>query len=273
MNIFFWNINKKNLIFETNFLSEEYDADVVVLAENEMPDAYVLSILNADRKRMFLLPLNLSNSLSIYVRISREAVQPLFDSNGIAIREISPPLGLSFIVVAIHLPSKLYQDQVDQTLFSARLSEAICDAELRAGHDRTIVIGDFNMNPFEAGMVAADGLHAVMDRHTAMREARIVQGKKKKFFYNPMWSRLGDLSKGPPGTYHYPSSGQVCFFWNTFDQVLLRPSLLKYFSEEDLKVITRFKDTNLLTEIGKPDKRKFSDHLPILIKLNTEEAI
>lgn len=273
MNILFWNINKKNLINEINSLSEDNDVDVIIIAENEISDTTIMRVLNANRKRLFMLPVSLSNSLNIYVRINRDAVHPLFDSNGIAIREICPPLGLSFIIAAVHLPSKLYADQVDQTFISAQLSEAICDAESRAGHDRTIVIGDFNMNPFEAGMVAANGLHAVMDRPTAMRIKRIVQGKEKKFFYNPMWSRLGDLSKGPPGTYHYPGSGQVCFFWNTFDQVLLRPSLINYFSEEDLKVITNFNGTNLLTNIGKPDKNKFSDHLPILIKLKIEEEV
>ena len=128
------------------------------------------------------------------------------------------------------------------------------------------------MNPFEEGLVAADGLHAVMDRYTALKGQRTVQGETRKFFYNPMWSLLGDLSNGPPGTYHYSNSGQVCFFWNAFDQVLLRPSLLDCFSDNSIKVITEFNGTNLLSTTGKPDNRNFSDHLPIFVHLNTEEA-
>jgi hypothetical protein len=273
MNILFWNINRKSLSGELRSLSQECDADIIILAESPLSDASVLKTLNVNRKRKYLLPLNLSNYLNIYARINREAVQPVTDSGGIAIRHITPPLGLDFILVAVHLPSKLHLDPVDHSLLSVRLSNAIYEAESRVGHERTMVIGDFNMNPFEDGLVSADGLHAVMDRTTAMRETRTVQGEQKRFFYNPMWSRLGDLSKGPPGTYHYTGSGQVCFFWNTFDQVLLRPSLLKYFSEEDLKVITKFNGTNLLSKVGRPDKSKFSDHLPIFIKLKTEEEI
>lgn len=271
MNILFWNLNKKSLIDELRSISQE--CDVVVLAESPLSDASVLKVLNVNRERKFQLPLNLSTRLKIYVRLNRKAVLSLTDSGGVAIRLITPPLGLDFILVAVHLPSKLHYSPADHSLLSVRLSNAIYEAESRVGHERTIVIGDFNMNPFEDGLVSADGLHAVMDRSTAMREKRIVQGEERKFFYNPMWSRFGDLTKGPPGTYHYSNSGQVCFFWNTFDQVLLRPSLLKYFREEDLKVITNFNGTNLLSVVGKPDKIKYSDHLPIVINLKTEEEI
>lgn len=273
MNILFWNLNKKNLISELRFISEENDADIIILAECELPDAVVLEALNINRRRKYQLPLNLSSRLRIYARLNREDVLPLHDSGNIALRHITPPLGLDFIIVATHLPSKLHYDPADHFALSVRMSNAISEAELKVGHDRTIVIGDFNMNPFEDGLVSADGLNAVMDRSTAMRRERIVQGVKKKFFYNPMWSRFGDLSNGPPGTYHYQSAKQVCFFWNTFDQVLLRPSFLDYFIEDDLKVITEFNGTSLLSATGKPDKTIFSDHLPISINLKTEEEI
>lgn len=273
MKILFWNINKKNLIEELRSISIEYDPDIIILAECQVSDAYVLSTLNVNIKRKYQLPINPSNRLSIYVRLNRDAVSPLTDSGGVAIRHVTPPLGLDFILVAVHLPSKLHSDPPDHFALSVRLSNAICEAESRVGHDRTIVIGDFNMNPFEDGLISADGLHAVMDRSIAMRENRIVQGEQKKFFYNPMWSRIGDMSEGPPGTYHYQSSKQVCFFWNTFDQVLLRPSLLDFFLEDNLKVITKFNGTNLLSASGKPNTTNFSDHLPVFINLKTEEVI
>lgn len=273
MNLLYWNINKKNLVDEIKSLSQEFDVDIIILAESPISDASFLNNLNIDRQRKFLLPLDLSDRLKIYTRFNREAVIPISDSGGVAIRQIMPPIGLNFILVAVHLQSKLHLAPVDHSLLSVRLSNAIADAESRIGHERTIVIGDFNMNPFEDGLVSADGLHAVMDRSTAMRRKRTVLGEKRNFFYNPMWSRLGDLSKGPPGTYHYSSSGQVCFFWNTFDQVLLRPSLLQYFSEENLKIITKFNGTSLLNYSGIPDKIRFSDHLPIFVRLKTEEVI
>ncbi|WP_446009505.1 hypothetical protein [Candidatus Electrothrix sp.] len=272
MNLLFWNLNRKHLLNELCALSRQYDVDILVLAESPLSDVDILTTLNSGQKRKFLLPLNLSERLSIYTRFVRKSVIPVSDSVGIAIKQIVPPLGPDFILVAVHLPSKLHLSEIDHTMLSVRLSEMVCEAEQRVGHQRTVGIGDFNMNPFENGMVTADGLHAVMDRKIALKKERTVQGKARSFFYNPMWSRLGDLSYGPPGTYHYPSSGQACFFWNSFDQVLLRPSLLDFFSDQNLEVVTRFNGTNLLKENGQPNKQQFSDHLPIFINLSLEEA-
>lgn len=272
MNVLFWNLNRKDLLGELPALTRQYDVDILILAESVLSDVDVLTALNSGQKRKFLLPLNLCERLSIYTRFLRKSVIPVSDAGGIAIKHIVPPLGPDFILVAVHLSSKLHRSEIDYTMLSVRLSEMICEAEQRVGHQRTVVVGDFNMNPFENGMVSADGLHAVMDRRIALKKERTVQGKARSFFYNPMWSRLGDLSNGPPGTYHYPNSGQACFFWNSFDQVLLRPSLLDFFSDQSLEVVTRFNGTNLLNESGQPNKQQFSDHLPIFINLSLEEV-
>jgi len=94
----------------------------------------------------------------------------------------------------------------------ANLAGAILEAERRVGHARTVLIGDLNMNPFEAGMIAADGLNAVMDKRIAAKGFRKVSGKRMQFFYNPMWSRLGDESIGPSGTFYYRSSDIMAIF-------------------------------------------------------------
>ncbi|HEY9668989.1 MAG TPA: hypothetical protein V6C91_19420, partial [Coleofasciculaceae cyanobacterium] len=124
---------------------------------------------------------------------------------------------------------------------------------------------------FEVGIVGADGLHAVMTQTIARKYSRKVQGKERLFFYNPMWGRMGDFSAGAPGTYYYRSSQQVSYFWNTFDQVLLRPELLDFFSQADLKVISKVGDNNLMTENG--ISPSYSDHLPIIVKVQIERII
>ena len=95
------------------------------------------------------------------------------------------------------------------------------------------------MNPFEDGMVSANGLHAVMSQGIAQRGSRTVQGKAYPFFYNPMWSYLGDASAGPPGTFYYENAQHKTFFWNMFDQILLRPDLLEFFAAENLQIVER----------------------------------
>jgi hypothetical protein len=58
------------------------------------------------------------------------------------------------------------------------------------------------MNPFETGLVAASGLNATMARKIAEKKERTVNARSFPFFYNPMWSLLGDASDGSPGSYY-----------------------------------------------------------------------
>ena len=136
-------------------------------------------------------------------------------------------------------------------------------------HDIDIlVLADLNMNPFETGVVGSEGFHAIMDRRIAASGSRTVSGEQCSFFYNPMWGTFGDLDGKPPGTYYYNSGGEVNYYWNVFDQVLLRPSLLPLMEPGCVNVVTELMGTSLLTEDGHPDRDAMSDHLPIVCRLN-----
>ncbi len=268
--ILFWNINKKRLFEELISLCNENEIDILILAEAkpDISDAEVLIALNSGRKNVYIAPFNPSSRLSFFFRYPAESIRLVADEGGIAIRRISPPIGLDILLVALHLPSKLYMTEDDQKFQAVRVSQLIQEAESKVGHTRTLVIGDLNMNPFEAGVVGADGLHAVMAQTIARKHTRQVQGKERPFFYNPMWGRMGDSSVGAPGTYYYAGSSYVTYFWNTFDQVLLRADLLDFFSQDDLRVNSKIGDNNLMMENG--ISSYFSDHLPIIIRLQIE---
>jgi hypothetical protein len=81
--------------------------------------------------------------------------------------------------------------------------------EEKFGHQNTVIIGDLNANPFEDALTAADGLHGVMDRRVASRRPPNIRGQRWDYFYNPMWSRLGDESPGPSGTYWRAGTGLI----------------------------------------------------------------
>jgi hypothetical protein len=131
-----------------------------------------------------------------------------------------------------------------------------------------MLVGDLNMNPFEAGVVGAHGLHAVMTRADARRVERSIQGVAYRFFYNPMWGHFGDRSAGPPGTYYLKASKPINYFWNIYDQVLLRPALLE--SLTSLEIVDSDGSNSLVTENGVPDSERGSDHLPILFRLDSK---
>lgn len=263
MNLLFWNINRKPLSAEIKSLCDCYDVDVLILAENTMQDAELLPILNENNDRIFIAPHDQPKKISFYTRI--HAFEQIQDDNWGSIRKLVHPIGIEILLVAVHIQSKLHADEKEQAFISTRIANDIDKREREQGHTRTIVIGDFNMNPFETGLVSADGFHGVMDKQIALKQNRTVSGEKRKFFYNPMWSRLGDDSEGCAGTYYYDKSKMINYFWNAFDQVLIRPSLLTYFNQKNLKVIDKIGGIDLIDN-GKISNQ-FSDHLPLMVKL------
>ena len=265
----FWNINRKPLQSLIAAIVEERDVDVVILAENTIPLVPLLTSLNKDDRGTYTLAPSTNRRLHIFSRLPDRLIPRLNDHGAISIRRVIPPVGRDIVLVGAHLPSKLYDKEVDQTLLCSRIRRLVETQEERVGHTRTLIIGDLNLNPFEPGAVAADGFHDVMSRRLAQKRSRTVDGEKRYFFYNPMWGRFGDATPGPPGTCYYGPTGQISFFWNMFDQVLVRPDLLACFRDEDVEVLTRAGSVSLLTEGSEvPDRETASDHLPLLCNLN-----
>ncbi|HAO20946.1 MAG: hypothetical protein BWK80_43515 [Desulfobacteraceae bacterium IS3] len=122
-------------------------------------------------------------------------------------------------------------------------------------------------------MVGAEGLHAIMDRDIVAKKSRIVQGEERFFFYNPMWNHFGNFPRPPAGTYFYSGSKQISYFWNMFDQMMIRADLLEYFNDESLKILTSAGSTSLLNSSKRPDKERASDHLPIMFDLDLIKGV
>jgi exonuclease III len=263
----FWNLNKREIPGWVHKLARQEDADVLILAECVIPPAQLLIELNTESSDYQYAPGNCGH-LVFFTRFDPRFLTPLFESHRISIRRLTLRARQSILLAAAHLPSKLNYSDQDQVFESIHLAAMIDDVEKREGHQRTILLGDLNMNPFENGMVAArGGLHAVMNRRVAARLTRTVQKEKYKFFYNPMWSHFGDRGDAG-GTFYFDSGEPVCYFWNVFDQVLLRPELLDGFAHEHVRILTEVYGYSLIQDDGRPDKSMFSDHLPVLLELN-----
>ena len=267
MTFLFWNLNKKPLESLIAAIAKEHRVDVLLLAENSIPITLLLRTINANSECTYIPAFAATDKILILSLLPDGAIQPIREFGGTSIRRIVPPVGVEIILAVAHLPSKLHKLTDDQSFLSNRLARLLDEVEVQLGHRRTLLVGDLNMNPFEPGVAAADGLHGVMTRNIAKKISRSVDGEEKRFFYNPMWSHLGDRVGQPAGTYYY-RGGQVCYFWNVFDQVLVRPDLLDCFRDEDLKILTSAGQTALLNSSDTPNRVVGSDHLPVLFKLN-----
>lgn len=266
----FWNTRGREPVEQVVALVKERAVDVVILAEWPSSAVRLLDGLNAGGLARYFLPFNLSERLTFIVASPPGNFSSVHDDAFVAVRHFKPPIGLDIIVVALHLSSKQFLTSEEQAHLSTRTARLIDRVEQEIGHRRTIVIGDFNMNPFEAGLTSSEGFHAVMARAIAKKRDRTVLGEKRRFFYNPMWSLLGDGSLGPPGSYYYASSSPVAYFWNIFDQVLLRPELALAYNPGDVTIVDASISQNLLSTSGIPDRR-LSDHLPVCAVIRLEE--
>jgi hypothetical protein len=90
-----------------------------------------------------------------------------------------------------------------------------------------------------------------------------------------MWSRFGDMTEGPPGTFYHPQSSRTNIYWHLLDQVLIRTELIDAFIGHSLRVLDRALsvsgEVDLLRERRKHWKLTVSDHLPILFTLDLRQ--
>ena len=271
--VMFWNTGKTATGETIGQLCQENDVDLLLLAETETPSARLTTEINgatASTRTIWELP-RLESRVRAFTRYAPGLVKPVFDDAHVKMLHLTPPIGFPLLIVAAHLPSKLWAEDEDQSYRVRRLRQDIVEAEGRVGHQNTMIIGDLNANPFEDALMAADGLHGMMDKAVVERGPRSVQRQAWDYFYNPMWSRLGDESRGRPGTYWRSGSGVVSHFWHTFDQVLLRPGLLHCYDTERLVVPDRVGEHAILG-LGRSGAG-LSDHLPVVIGLDIEKEL
>lgn len=271
LNLLFWNLKRKSLAESVGLLAEEREADIVVLAE--MPDSteeiltrlrqYDSDFLPGD----WILP---RRRVSLYHRFSAAQVQTLHDAKFWTIYQLALSDEEPLVLVAVHMPAKRgigYTGLDNRLPQFQQLCQDILREESASGTDRTIVVGDLNQNPFDGELVHLEALNAVMDPEVAARVSCQRDGQTYKYFYNPMWTAYG-RRQAPLGTYYYQEPDYVRYYWHVFDQVLLRPDLIPALGDEVPTAITELGGESLLRANGRPDDRRFSDHLPIVLSLN-----
>ncbi len=265
----FWNLARRDIADTVAALARENDVDVLILAENAIRATTLLRRLNPPgsvRYHYAPSPSGLPSKVQTFFGYSPEFIRPLTEySPRAAIWRINLPSREEFLLCTLHLPSKLHMRESDLAQESALLNRFIRDEERAAGHSKTVVVGDFNMNPFEPGLTLANGFNAVMARDVALQRSRRISGRAHPFFFNPMWNHFGDGTGHPCGTYFHVPSGYASLYWHIFDQVLVRPELISRFDVSNLRILDSYSGGRLTRENGRPF---VSDHLPIVFQID-----
>ena len=258
MKYFFWNTNKKKVNEYIKDLMIENNYDILVLAEYEDNIEELLIYLRKINIEMYEILTPGCERITLLTKIKPQDVSSGYETEYYTIKLLNLKYDKKQIIGSVHLPSKMNAEDEDRRIEIEDLVHKIEVYEKKYNTKNTIIVGDFNANPFEKCMISVSGLHAVSSRKVASRISRTVKKRTYNMFYNPMWNQFGDF-KNSAGTYYYTGSRSAEMFWNIFDQVIIRPHIVDIFVNESLKIVTQVNGKKLVNN----NKILISDHLPI----------
>lgn len=267
MNIVFWNIKKNEEIYDKVIeLIKENDVDILLLCES--PFGIFSDLKKHPSFNTFRQVSDGDSKVEVYSRVSLNDFKIQRKAKRWTGFEFVVPQKIRINLFSVHFPSKVNWSEASLALECVNFANDIKKLEKDVGHQNTILIGDFNMNPFESGMMSANGLNAIQDlEYSKSSKGRIVNGIHYDFFYNPMWSFFGDKIT-PYGTHYSRNSENISYEWNILDQVIIRPDLSEHISKDSVDIITKINGVKLDGNYFRPNTNMYSDHYPIKIHLN-----
>lgn len=263
MRYLFWNTAKEQVDDEIVSLIVEYQADIVGLAEYRGNIAFILDELLKYNVEMEIFPsiLDQTDKICIISKIPKHKVSIHRTYKNYSIYTIPHKRLGMHIIAFVHLPAK-NSGSDHLNLYSIQklkddLTEILNDEQ---DEQEIIVVGDFNLNPFDTNMVSLLGMNAISSR----REVLTKSGKRSELlFYNPMWNLLGDVLL-PEGTYYYKQATPENNFWHMLDQVIISKGVIDFWDDTKLKIVTKIQGKDLHNKNGKP---KVSDHFPLYFEV------
>lgn len=264
MRFLFWNIQKKDSFFETIAdICVEHSIDVLGLAEfpkdkaNDLISAFKFKGLDISFVE------NVKYKVAVFHRIGAN-IYNKFEGEFVCALEAMIN-GIPYSIVFCHLHSKNMASDDDTTNRARFFCEDLVDYENNiVSHCRTIVAGDFNMNPYDSGMISASAFNAMNSISVSKRGERQLMGKSFRFFYNPTWNLHGDKGKETPAaSYYYDKADFDQYYWHMLDQVIIRPEVIPHFIFDDFRILYKGANYNLVLDDNRINETEYSDHLPI----------
>ncbi len=264
MKFLFWNINKKPLINEITELIIESKCHIAAFAEvDDNSIQQIIKKLNEDSniKECCFYETPGCDRLKIIVIGSNQRLFLLKQNSYYSLIKITGK-HTNAIIGFVHFPSKLHCSTEALTNLLHKFREDIVVEESLHSIQHSVLIGDFNISPFESPMISFYGMGASNGIECSQRSPSIYQ-ESNKLFYNPMWILYARYNERP-GSYHYLKTDINVLTWHFLDQVIIRPSLIEFFNFDSLTLMTGTKNFDYTNRNNKP---KISDHLPLICEI------
>lgn len=237
----FWNLFRKNLIGPLIQIILENDVDIVVLVETENLDVQgvvnALKLQNQEWKVLEICPeadIRVLAKRNIHISVHKEDKR--FASYKIFKKEEV------YLFNVVHLSSAMYLEEAARDQRAMNISRVLRKIEEGVFVDteyKSIVVGDFNLQPYSLGISSVHGFNATMSMTEAKKRFRKVEDEPKLFYFNPTWKLMGD-NKIVQGTYYNSSDQQEkSIFWYTFDELLIRPYFIDRFNWDYFGIIEK----------------------------------
>jgi exonuclease III len=267
--IIFWNVNKKDLTSLVCSIAKSTNADVIVLNENEVPREQTLKALQENVSQDFYYPNASPSSEKRFHCFCRNLKLDLSEIHALprtSVRKIN--IGQHRVLLAlVHGVDMRNYDADTRQSFVQTLVSNMEFVKKEQKTNKLILLGDFNMNPYDKAMNLAAELNAMMTKSCVEKGLRRHIDQDYDFYYNPMWSLFGDNTNGPAGTI-YNTSSQGHYGWSMLDQVLINHSIVNLF--QNVKILTEAGTQSLMDGKGRPNSNIASDHFPILVNFCRE---
>lgn len=265
--ILFWNVGKRDLTDIVCTLVGDHSVDVVVLNENEVLIEQTLVKLRLHVSETFSAPLHRpSKRFHCFSRDSKLNMGEAHFGDRMSVRHLT--IGKHRVLLAlVHGIDVRNNDANYRQEFAHLLSAEVRFVQEQQKIRGVIMLGDFNMNPYDAVMNLATGFNAMMTRDCVGPGVREYRDTNYDLYYNPMWGLFGDNTAGPAGTI-YDRSRQGPLGWSMFDQVLFHHSTIGLY--RDVQILTKSSRHSLSNASGRPDSDHASDHFPLLVTLKGE---
>ena len=267
----YWNINNKSESFISEIKKIATDIDILLLVENNEIDNSLIE------KELGLYKIKYKTSFDetkytpkFYSRFQNDELEHIgiTTSKRLVFTSLKLQNSNEILIGGIHFPSKLNYNDLPQLEIVRGYVQEIEEIETMKNNRKTLIFGDFNMNPFEPGMIELSAFNATLSEIEARKISKKFHYRNYNYFYNPMWSFLGDRNylsgeKKQPGSFYYSKSP----YWNMFDKVIMRPEIIDMFDFSSIKLIDNLGDEKLVDENFIIKKDLYSDHLPLSFKI------
>lgn len=267
----FWNLKGKNLLAPLRELIIENSVDILALAECKGIDCQSLinslHIVDEEWKLVEVCP---KGDMKVFAKRSIK-ILPHMEEKNYALYKVDVGENKELLAV-VHLCSALYSEENIRDREAENISRIFKKVEEELfGEEcyRSIVVGDFNLQPYSEGIIGVNGFNATKSKINALKISRSAYNEKRYFYFNPTWKLMGE-NKLVQGTYYNSSDSQgKSIYWYSFDEVLIRPYFIDKFNWDYFSIVERTKKHDFVPN-SVIDKDRYSDHLPLKFEIMEE---